>query len=457
MSFDSPLFLACFLPLLVVLYWLIPVRRGRNWLLLLAGLLFYAFGSLQGLGLLLLSAVINYAFGLLLLRFPGKKAICGAGVTANLLFLAVYQYLDFVLGEILGLPQLKLGLAAPVGISFFTFKAISYLVDTFRDPQKGTKRFFDFLLYLSFFPQVMSGPIARFAEFSPQLTSRERKDMAPGLRRFIVGLTKKMFFSGVLAQAVSKAFAFDGADIRLAWLGACAYMLQIYFDFSGYSDMAIGLGQMFGFSTPENFLYPYIAGSITEFWRRWHISLSTWFKDYLYIPLGGNRKGKARTALNKFLVFALCGIWHGAAWTFLLWGVWHGLLSALESFGILKPKNWWKPLRHIYTLLMVCLGFVLFRADTIAQGFRVIGAMFAGFSFTQAGTVTLHGILTGEFLCAFLLGAVLCLPWAQAIRERPKLWRVAQPLSYVGCLMLFVFCLLRMSAGGFAPFIYFQF
>lgn len=460
MSFDTAPFIGCFLPITVLLYHCIPGQRAKNALLTALGLLFYAFGSLQGLVLLLASAAVNYLLGLLLMRFPGHRSICAVAVSLNLAFLIFFQYWTFLLEQVLGLSAGKVSWAAPIGISFFTFKAISYLVDTYRDANCGSKRFGQVLLYLSFFPQVMAGPITRFSEFAVQLTRQRNADVAKGLRRFIVGLAKKLIFAGLLAKIADGVFAMEGSllSLPLAWLGAIAYMLQIYFDFSGYSDMAVGLGRMFGFDTPENFQYPYIADSITDFWRRWHISLSLWFRDYLYIPLGGNRKGKNRTALNKFIVFTLCGLWHGAAWTFLLWGVWHGVFTALESRGWIAPKRWkFAFLRRIYTLLVVCLGFVLFRGATLQQGFEVIAAMFGGGAGSVEATVALHSLLTPAAAVVLLLGAVLCCPWPQWIGKRPKLQQIAEPLSYGGCLLLFVLCLLRLAAGGFAPFIYFQF
>ena len=453
MNFDSAFFLSCFFALLLVLHTLLRSTKARNVLLLVTGLVFYSFGSLQGLVLLLAAAAVNYLLGRLLMAGKGGKALCAAGVAANLLFLGIYKYLDFLLGGVFGLPQLQLGLAAPVGISFFTFKCISYLVDISRQRQRGTKDFFQLLLYISFFPQVMAGPISRFEEFQPQLENRTFDRTAQGLRRFVIGLAKKVILSATLAKAADGVFALEQLDIRLAWLGAVAYMLQIYFDFSGYSDMAIGLGQVFGFTTRENFNYPYIAHSITDFWRRWQISLSTWFKDSLYIPLGGNRKGAVRAALNKLIVFTLCGLWHGANWTFLLWGFWHGALSAVESGKKIRPRGIGG---RIYTLLAVCLGFVMFRASTVAEGFRVMGAMFTGFAFTAQTTVALHSLLTGEVLAALLISCVLCLPWSQWLGEK-RLAPVKETLSYPAVLVLYLLCLMRLAAGGFAPFIYFQF
>ena len=452
MSFDSVFVIGCFLPLTVLLYWLLRKDKLRNGLLLIAGLVFYAFGSLSGLLLLLAAIAVNFCMGLWLQRGKKRKLLCCVAVAVNLLFLGAYKYLNFLLGAD------TVSLVAPIGISFFTFKCISYIVDICRDPAKGTKNIFRFALYVSFFPQITAGPITRFEHFGPQLENRRSMQVPEGLRRFVIGLGKKLILSGTLAQITDGVFALDAPDIRLAWLGAIAYMLQIYFDFSGYSDMAIGVGQLFGFCTPENFDHPYVAGSITDFWRRWHISLSTWFKDYLYIPLGGNRKGKFRAALNKAIVFTLCGLWHGANWTFLAWGAWHGLLSALESIRKITPKKLpGKILAHVYALLAVCLGFVMFRADNVQQGASVIGAMFAGFSFGAANTVALHSLLSAESICILVVSTVLCLPWVQWLKKRRKLYTMLEPISWIACLLLFALCLLKLASGGFAPFIYFQF
>ena len=271
-----------------------------------------------------------------------------------------------------------------------------------------------------------------------------------------MGLSKKVLLCAPLATLADGVFGAEVLDVRLAWLGAVSYMLQIYFDFSGYSDMAIGLGNILGFTTPENFHYPYVAYSIGDFWRRWHISLSSWFKDYLYIPLGGNRKGKWMAGLNKAIVFTLCGLWHGSAWTFLLWGLWHGLLSALESFGIIRlkgAKGAKKVLGHLYTLLAVCLGFVMFRAATVSQGFGIIGAMFTGFAFTESATVLLHSLLNGYTVFMLALSAVLTVPMGRKLQSS----KVLDTLSYAALLLLFVLCLMKLASGGFAPFIYAQF
>lgn len=463
MNPDSVLFLSIFLPLCLAVYWLIPRTKGKNVVLLVASLVFYSFGSLAGLLILFGCALVNCLLGQWV---SGRKGLLIAGVALNLALLAFYKYLDFTLSDVLGLPQLQLGLAAPIGISFFTFKSISYLVDTWRDRETGTRSFWELLLYLSFFPQVVAGPIARFSDFGPQLRSRSitLENAAAGIRRFLVGLSKKLIFAGTLGAIVDTVFGLEGGvpDLRLAWLAAICYSLQIYFDFSGYSDMAIGLGQAFGFTTRENFQYPYIATTLGNFWRRWHISLSSWFRDYLYIPLGGNRRGKARAGLNKLIVFTLCGIWHGAAWTFVVWGLWHGLLSMLESVNVIPAKKLessrgMRIVGRVYTLLAVCLGFVMFRATSLEQGFSVIGTMFTGFAFTDSATVLLHRLLSGENVAIILLGILFVMPVKNWVAGNEKLSKVLEPVSYLAVLVLLVLCIGKLASGGFAPFIYGQF
>lgn len=467
MNFDSAFYLFCFLPVLMLLFAVVRGTKGRNVLLLVCGLVFYSFGSLNGLILLLASAAVNYILGLGLMGSRGRRGIVVLGVVLNLAFLGAYKYLDFLLAgvsSVFGSAWESAGLIAPVGISFFTFRSISYLIDTYRDGSAGTKNFPRLLLYISFFPQLMAGPISRFADFAPQLDSREcgAENMAQGLRRFIIGMGKKLLISAAMGDIADAVFAFGNVDSRLAWLGAIAYTLQIYFDFAGYSDMAIGMGRVFGFTTAENFEYPYVSASVTEFWRRWHISLSSWFRDYLYIPLGGNRRGKVRAALNKFIVFTLCGLWHGANWTFIIWGAWHGLFSALESLKIINTKRIPKWLGHIYTLLVVCLGFVMFRAASVGEGFTMLGAMFSGIHLpatgaVTAGTVLFHCLLDGEGIFMLILACLCSLPLGRKLWLRLESKGGMQWVSFALSLTLFVLCLFRLAAGGFSPFIYFQF
>ena len=458
MNIDSILFIGGFLPVILLLHTVIPGLRGKNWLLLAAGLVFYSFGSLQGLLLLLIAALVNYLLGLR----AEKKWARTAGIVLNLAFLGAYKYLNFLLGEVLHLPGTELELIAPIGISFFTFRAMSYLIDVSRSVETKCRSFPDFLLYLSFFPQVMAGPIMRYDRFAAQLRSREVSQVrtAQGLCRFTVGLSKKLLLSSTLGAVADGVFSVPTlTDARLAWLGAAAYMLQIYFDFSGYSDMAIGLSGVFGFDTEENFLYPYTARTLGDFCRRWHISLSSGFRDYVYIPLGGNRKGMLRAGLNKLVVFALCGVWHGASWTFLVWGLWHGLLSALESINVIPAKRLQKTkvLGRLYTLFAVCLGFVMFRAGSVEQGLAVIKAMFTGFAFTLESTVTLYTLLNAETVLTLAVGAaaaVPVLPRLKALKEEKPAWEAVQ---YALVTVLLVLSLIKLASTGFTPFIYAQF
>lgn len=462
MHTDSVVFLSCFLPMTVLLHRLIPGKKARSILLLAASLLFYSFGGLSGFAIVLISAAVNYLAARLIDKGWGGKLLPGAVVAADLALLIAYKYLHFFLCDVLGLPRMELSLVAPLGISFFTFKSISYLIDIYRK-KVGAGSFRQFLLYITFFPQVMAGPITRFGDFCDTLEQPNTSfdTFAMGLRRFVIGLSKKLLLAAVLGAAADRVFALDAERLSaaLAWVGAIAYLLQIYFDFSGYSDMAIGLGMAFGLTTQENFRYPYIASTVSDFWRRWHISLSGWFRDYLYIPLGGNRKGCARTALHKLIVFTLCGVWHGSAWTFLVWGLWHGLFTALES--LLPVKKWVSRIPgriagHICTLLVVLLGFVMFRAETVEQGLQIVGGMFTGGS-VDAADMILRQILTGECLFALAAGGVLCLPIVPWCQRNTKLMQYAQPISWIACAVLFALCLMKLASGGFAPFIYAQF
>jgi len=460
---DNIFFLSCFLPLVLIIYRLIPGIKSKNAVLLIFSLLFYSFGSISALVLLVGVALINYVLSLLLKYEKAKKVALTAGLVLDLAFLGFFKYADFLLSGIFGLAPLQTGIAVPLGISFFTFKCISYLMDAYRDHRQISGSFWKLLLYISFFPQITMGPITRFCEFAPQLEERKQSadDVARGLRRFAAGLAKKMIIAGTVASVADGVFALETVDIRLAWAGAIAYCLQLYFDFSGYIDMVAGLGMCFGFTTRENFNYPYTAVSVGDFWRRWHMSLSAWFKDYLYIPLGGNRKGKFRAGVNKSIVFLLCGLWHGAAWTFVLWGIWHGLFSMLESLNAIPAKRLQsgkgRIIGHIYTLLVVCIGFVMFRAGSVMQGLQIIGAMFTGFNFTAAGTVELFRLLNAQNLLMMAAGIVLSCPVSKKLLELPRLGKTADMLSYLGALVLLILCIVKMAAGNFAPSIYAQF
>ncbi len=469
MDLNSTLFLFFFFPAALLLYYIVPGQKLKNGFLLLAGLVFYALGRWQGMAILLLSALLNWAAGAILSRRKSKPVIAAA-VILNIALLVCFKYLTLLTETANGLFSLSLPaweLAVPVGISFFTFKAMSYVIDVYRGGEAGG--FFSVLLYVSFFPQVTSGPIARFGQFAGQIKDRTvtAEGAALGLRRFTVGLAKKLLIAGSVAPIADKAFELGGdAGMALAWLGAIAYTVQLYFDFSGYSDMAIGLGRMFGFDTPENFDYPYIATSLRDFWKRWHISLSSWFQDYLYIPLGGGRRGKVRKCLNLLIVFAVSGLWHGAAWTFLLWGLWHGAFSVLENCAASGLKDFQKtaPGRifgHVYTLILVCLGFVLFRASSPANALGVFRAMFVPVSPVPAAVTALERIAPSAWLalCAGIAGSLPIVPWLRAkissLGETARSWLTG--LSLVGTAALFVVCMLAAAGGNFQPFIYNQF
>ncbi|MBQ3329931.1 MAG: MBOAT family protein [Ruminococcus sp.] len=475
MVFSSLTFLCVFLPAVLLLYSLVPNLKFRNGLLIVASLVFYAYGEPIYVLLMIFSSVLNYICA----RFvrTGKhgknKAALILAVIVNLGILGIFKYTGFLVGTVNDIFSLSIPvpqIALPVGISFFTFQALSYVVDVYRGDAEVQKNYFNVLLYISFFPQLIAGPIVKYRDIDRQIVDRSQSidKIARGLRRFVCGLGKKVLIANTMGQTADIIFSSDMSDVSLpvAWLGAIAYLFQIYYDFCGYSDMAIGLGLMFGFEFKENFMYPYGAANIQDFWRRWHISLSTWFKEYLYIPLGGNRKGKARTYLNKMIVFFCTGLWHGASWTFVLWGVYHGLFLLFEG-AVPAVKKLPRVLAHLYTLLVVTVGFVLFRADTIGQGFTMIGKMFAGFDFTDSSLSLALSQLTPWFLLMLVAAVIGCAPirpLADKIRanlyggaELTAGWKVVQIALYVMAFALLFWCMIRLSATSYNPFIYFRF
>ncbi len=467
MVFSSLSFLCVFLPIVFALNLVLPSVRLKNALLLAASLLFYSFGEPVYVLLMVASSFANFVAGVLLGKLTRRKLVVGSAVVFNVGLLVAFKYagmiggsLNALLGTSLPLPQAAL----PIGISFFTFQAMSYVIDVYRGEVEPQKSFFDVLLYISFFPQLIAGPIVKYHDIAREIRVRHASaaDMAAGLRRFCVGLAKKVLIANNLAVAVDYLYSVAPGDLNAlaAWTAAVAYMMQIYFDFSGYSDMAIGLGRMFGFHYKENFNYPYVATTLQDFWRRWHISLSTWFKEYLYIPLGGNRKGTARTMLNKLAVFFLCGLWHGASWTFVVWGLVHGAFLMLES--VVPVKRMPRALGHLYCLLVVCLAFVLFRADSIDQAGAIIVQMFAGWNFSDASMVVAMRQLSPVFLTALAASLVAALPVrdvaARALgRCGERARRCGIALSYVASIVLLALCFLSLASGAYNPFIYFRF
>ena len=497
MVFSSLAFLFVFLPVVYGLNCVLPRGLARNILLIVASLVFYAYGEPVYVLLMLFSTVANYAFGKMVAPRPAgeyphlaqegaeagnalqgpkgdtpllasvnwRKVGLIAAIVVNLGLLVVFKYADMLVGTFnaitgLDLPLPNIGL--PVGISFFTFQALSYVIDVYREDAEQAESYLDVLLYVSFFPQLIAGPIVKYHDVAEQIRSRENGPVegAKGLRRFCFGLAKKVLIANQLAAIADALYGAPAENLwaATAWLAVIAYLLQIYFDFSAYSDMAIGLGHMFGFTFQENFNYPYVATSIQDFWRRWHISLSTWFKEYVYIPLGGNRKGKARAALNRMIVFFLCGLWHGASWTFVAWGIYHGLFLLLEQFvPALKRMPKW--LGHIYTLVVVCFGWILFRSETFEQAIQMTQLLFTAPSGTLAQAQLLMSQLSSISIVALVLGAVGSLPWRPAIqaylKEHPM--PAVEIASYVAAALLLLLCVLELSAGGYNPFIYFRF
>lgn len=476
MVFSSVIFLCLFLPMVLGGYYLLPKREAKNLWLIAVSLLFYAFSGLWYVLLLLFSVFCNYLAGLFV---SGRKGVLYVAVAVNLGVLGVFKYLTFLVRTVDQLPGVAIvvpSIVLPVGISFFTFQGLSYVIDVYRNERLKSTRFRDVLLYIALFPQLVAGPIVRYEDVADEIKGRRHtlEQLANGLRRFIIGLSKKLLIADVCGSVVMLIYSAERSvlDSRTAWLAAVCYLIQIYFDFSGYSDMAIGLGLCFGFHFKENFNYPYISSSIQEFWRRWHISLSTWFREYLYIPLGGNRKGKAKTYRNKLIVFFCTGLWHGANWTFIIWGLWHGFFIVTEDaakklFGLGKHgKNRRNPvetvLKHLYTLLVVLIGFVIFRADNMGQAFSMIGAMFSGICASAQTGLLLAQCLTPLTMFALLLGLVgstpvLPLVCRKAEQQTGSVYVCLRVLSYAGALALLLVDILHLSAASYVPFIYFQF
>ncbi len=452
MTFSGITFLYFFFPVVGLCYHLTP-SRFKNVLLLFASLVFYILGSPTGLPYLIIVLLIGYFGGLLLTSITEKKLLRKILFTA-FIFLCIALLFFFKYFE----PD-----SLPVGISFYTFQAVGYLADVYLGRQKSENNPIIFFTFITFFPQLIAGPIVRYQDIAAELVMREPSltDITDGLKRFLLGLLKKVLVADQLASAIS----FWGApsSVTLVWMTAVAYTLQIYYDFSAYSDMAIGLGRFFGFHLPENFNYPYISKSITEFWRRWHMTLGSWFKDYVYIPLGGSRRGAYRTALNLLIVFALTGLWHGVGWQFLSWGLFYGILLVLEKTFLLQwmeklpvRLNW---LKHVYVMLMVLIGFVIFSAPSLPAAWKTLCSMFgaAGLPIWNSETsFYLRDILLP--LCAFSLFCIPLFPMLRdGIAKRPKLGKAAEAIGVLIYPLILLLCSAWILVETPKPFLYFQF
>src|SRR5665213_639577 len=475
MVFSSEIFLFVFLPAILVVYFCVRGAALRNVVLVLASLVFYMWGEGRYVFLVLASALVNYGLGLALACAPGngtrrRRLVLAAAVTFNLGILVFFKYtgffadnLNFLLGNAIGRQVALSQIYLPLGISFFTFHAISYIVDVYRRTSEARRNPLEIILYFVYFPQLIAGPIIRYKDIAAQLAARvvTVEDFAYGVRRFVVGLAKKVLIANTLGAAVDHVFATQPGTLSLpvAWFAIAAYTLQIYFDFSGYSDMAIGLARMFGFRFLENFDFPYIATSVQEFWRRWHISLSRWFRDYLYIPLGGNRTAPWRVYLNLTIVFFLCGLWHGAKWTFIVWGLLHGTFLVMERVGVMRRITSTPVLRHVYVLGFVAFAWVFFSSDSLAYALGFLGALVVP---NAAPSLILANVVDHETIVALLIGCVLATP-ALASRLDParapgsplRPFDIGAVPAALACL--FVFSVAKLAAGTYNPFIYFRF
>lgn len=465
MVFSSTIFIFIFLPFILFLYYIVG-RKMKNYILLIASLIFYAWGGVAYLKILIVSIILNYSFGILIDKYSSrimlKKVILTLGVILNLSILFYYKYYDFFIentnvlfGTNLSLKHIVL----PIGISFFTFQGMSYIIDIYRGDGRVNKNPFSVALYISLFPQLVAGPIIKYKTIDKEIRSRKEsiEQFSYGINRFVLGLSKKVIIADILGGMADNIFSLyeTGIDTPTAWIGAICYTFQIYYDFSGYSDMAIGLGNMFGFKFMENFNYPYISKSITEFWRRWHISLSTWFKEYLYIPLGGNRKGNVY--VNLFIVFLVTGIWHGASWTFILWGIWHGIFIVIER--LINKKSWYinipNIIKYLVTMFIVIIGWVLFRADNVSQALGYLEVMFGVNS--NASLYEFTYFINKKLVLWIVVSALGSLPFISNKLRKYNGNKGFEIISTVGILILFILSIVFIINSTYSPFIYFQF
>ena len=468
MVFSSNAFLFFFLPAVTILYYMVKKHRSAaNAVLTLMSLIFYAWGEPKFVLVMLLSIVINWLVALIMqkqTKVGKRKALLVLGVAVNLLILGVFKYTSFAIKNINSLFKTNIidpKIALPIGISFFTFQAMSYVIDVYRGKGEAQKSLMSVCLYISFFPQLIAGPIVRYETVAEQLKNRVEtvEDFTAGIRRFMVGFCKKAIFANTLARLADYVYALEMGQmsVALAWLGAIAYIVQVYYDFSGYSDMAIGLGQMFGFQFPENFIYPFVSKSLTEFWRRWHISMGSWFRDYVFFPMGGSRvKSKIRLLFNMLVVWGLTGLWHGAEWTYVLWGVCFFVLLALEKLTGLNKWMEKHAVGHFYAMALLIIVTVLMRSPSIGYALEFYKVMF-GF-----GNVPVFDRLTRfllkEYMWYLVPALVLSVPVGKWLKDKLRIkdgaWEIMSGAALIACMLIAVS---NTAAGGYNPFIYYNF
>lgn len=477
MVFSNLVFLFVFLPIVLILYFVTP-SKFKNFLLLITSLFFYAWGEPVYVYLMLFSIFINYVFGLLMENAQEKvflkKVYLVFAILVNLSVLGYYKYSSFFIENVNALFGLEIAnepLPLPIGISFFTFQAMSYVIDVYRNDSKVQKNILDFALYIALFPPLIAGPIIRYNTIAEQLKKRVHSVelFSDGIRQFIIGLGKKVIIANPLGEIADTIFATQATELSVttAWIGIIAYTLQIYFDFSGYSDMAIGIGKMFGFKFLENFNYPYIARSVSEFWRRWHISLSSWFRDYVYIPLGGNRKGPWKTYRNLLIVWTITGFWHGASWTFMAWGFYYGIIICIERLGFGKVIDYlWRPVQHVYVLLLVMIGWVFFRADNFTYSIDYLQTMFGLNGTALIDGTAIRFIHDSTYLVVLaIIFSIPIYPWIvkklDNIMENGNRHIALSFVRYVGgpflYFALFLLVTMFLVNSTYNPFIYFRF
>ena len=464
MVFSSLIFLCKFLPIMIVGYYIIN-DKFKNIFLLFGSLFFYAWGEPIYILLMIFSIVINWGIGLLMDKFTKyKKSLLIIDILINLGLLGYFKYFNFfirTLNKVSGKDILSSEIALPIGISFFTFQIISYIVDLYHGQYRAQKNIINLALYISFFPQLIAGPIVKYKDIDKQLNDRicTLEKMGGGIRRFIYGLGKKVIISNTLAKCVDTIYGLEYTELTgfLVWSAAILYTLQIYYDFSGYSDMAIGLGKLFGFEFQENFNLPYISRSIQEFWQRWHISLGTWFKEYLYIPLGGNRKGKARTYINLSVVFFLTGLWHGASFNFILWGLYHGFFQIVERSRLKEILGRHRIISHLYVSVIVVFGWVLFRAEGLKKAGIMVKRMLMPWKYTESNFIIqdIFESRTILIIIIAILGCGLLQAIIKKVRVEERLKNSCLDIMY--CTAVFVLCIAMLASNTYNPFIYFRF